>query len=180
MDAEPDSTPRYPPPPDSQGAPTQPVLAPVGPVPNSRDQQAYAALLTLLSSSGAFQDVIFGDALQRSRSGADGYPLAVVTPRSWEESDDFDPVLLVRRVSFTITVVVKGEDGGTQFDVLDGLASALQGVVDHSDLGGTSLAALTKIRSGRYGQATHHPEQSIELDGSFTTLIDPPAILTAQ
>jgi hypothetical protein len=179
MDAEPDSAPTYSPPPDSQGATPQPVLVPVGPDPSGRDQQAYASLLSLLSSSGAFQDVIFGDSLQRSQSGADGYPLAVVTPRNWEESDDFDPVLLVRRVSFTITVVVKGEDGGTQFDGLDRLAATIQEVVDHSDLGGTSLAALTKIRSGRYGQATHYPEQSIELDGSFTTLIDPLAILTA-
>jgi hypothetical protein len=148
----------------------------VGPDPTRRDQQAYASLLSILSSTGAFQDVILGEALQRSRAGADGYPLAVVTPKGWEESDDFDPVLLVRRVSFTITVVVKSEDGCARLDELDLLASAIQEAVDYSALGGTSLAALTKIRSGRYGQATHHPEQSIELDGSFTTLIDPLAI----
>jgi hypothetical protein len=178
MAAEPDPAPTNSSPPGPQGATTLPVLGPVGPDPSCRDQQAYASLLSLLGSSGVFQDVIFGDALQRSQSGADGYPLAVVTPRSWEEADDFDPLLLVRRVSFTITVVVKGEDAGTRFDVLDRLASAIQADVDYSDLGGTSVAALTKIRSGRYGQATHYPEQSIELDGSFTTLIDPLAILS--
>ena len=179
MDAEPDPAPTYSPPSDFHGAMTRPALVSVGPDRNGRDRQAYASLVSLLGSTGAFQDVIFGDALQRSRAGADGYPLAVVTPKGWEESDDSDPVLLARRVSFTITVVVKGEDRGTQFDVLDRLGSTIQEVVDYSDLGGTSLAPLTKIRSGRYGQATHYPEQSIELDGSFTTLIDPLAIPTA-
>ena len=55
-----------------------------------------------------------------------------------------------------------------------GLASTIQEVVDYSDLGGTSLAALTKIRSGRYGQATHYPEQSIELDGELHHAHRPP------
>ena len=147
--------------------------------PKGRDQGAYAALLQVIEGIGAFEEVIFGDASQRSRAGADAYPLAVVTPIGWEEVDDHDPTLLARRASFAITILVKGESGGPEFDALDLLASATQDAVDGSDLGGTSLAALTKIRAGRYEQAAHHPERSLVLEGSFTTLIDPLAPTTA-
>jgi hypothetical protein len=159
---------------------TSPVVAPVPPVvtpspaePTGRDAGAYSALLSLLRASGIFEEVIFGDALQRSQAGADTYPLAVLTPKGWEESDDFDPALIVRRVTFAITVVIKSADSGTQFDALDRLASAIQKAVDRSGLGGGALAALTKIRSGRYGQTTRYPEQSIELGGEFASLFDP-------
>jgi hypothetical protein len=127
----------------------------------------------LLRASGVFEEVIFGASAQRSRAGSDIYPLAVVTRRGWEESDGYDPISIVRRVSFAITIVIKVQDGSSEFDQLDQLSAAIQDVVDRSDLGGTCLGALTKIRSGRYESSTHYPEQSVDLEGEFTSIIEP-------
>jgi hypothetical protein len=150
-----------------------PVIVPVTPVPCGRDGASYAALLSLVEATGAFEEVIFGASTQRSEAGADSYPLAVVTPRGWEDDDDFDPALIVHRVSFAITIVVKSQDGGFLYDQLDCLSSIVQGVVDRSDLGGTCLPPLTRIRAGRYESSTHYPEQAVDLDGEFSSLVDP-------
>ncbi len=155
------------------GGVATPVPAPVTPVLCGRDGASFAALLSLIESSGAFQEVIFGAATQRSEAGADSYPLAVVTPRGWEEDDDFDPALIVRRVSFAVTIIVKSQDGSSLFDQLECLTSIVQGVVDRSNLGGTCLPPLTRIRAGRYESSTHYPEQAVDLDGEFSLLIDP-------
>jgi hypothetical protein len=159
-------------------APTS-VIVPITPFPGGRDSAAYSALLSLIEATGAFQDVIFGATTQRSEAGADSYPLAVVTPKGWEEDDDFDPISIVRRVSFAITIVVKSQDGCSEFDQLDCLSSIVLGVVDRSDLGGTCLAPLTRIRAGRYESSTRYPEQSVDLNGEFCSLIDPFALNSA-
>jgi len=150
-------------------APTAPA-EPVG-----RDRAAYAAILARLRATNAFDQVIFGDPGRRGRAGAGHYPLAVVTPRAWEESDDSDPTLIVRRVCFAIRVVILIEDEGEPFDRLDRLSAAVQGVIDRSDLDGSCLAALTRIRSGRFEPAGHYPEWSADLEGEFTSLYDPAA-----
>ena len=155
------------------GAPPSSIVVPVVTESQGRDRAPYEALLGLLRATGVFEEVIFGASTQRSQAGSDSYPLAVVTPKGWEESDDYDPTSISRRVSFAVTVVVKGQDGCSEFDQLDQLSSAIQGVVDRSDLGGTCLGPLTKIRSGRYGSSTHYPEQSVELEGEFASIIEP-------
>ena len=167
--------PTYFPPSYFYGGPSAPISVPVVPEPQGRDQGAYAALLASLRATGVFEEVIFGAATQRGQAGADSYPLAVLTPRGWEESDDFDPALIVRRVSFSITIVVKSQDTGPRFDLLDQLSLATQNVVDRSGLDGTCLPPLTRIRAGRYGYSSHYPEQSIELEGEYSSLIDPSA-----
>ena len=148
------------------------VLAPNSPEPQCRDQAAYAALIGLLGATGVFEEVIFGAVTQRSRAGADSYPLAIVTPRGWEEFDDYDPTSIVRRVFFAITIVVKGQDAHSQFGDLDRLSSAIQKVIDRSDLGATCIGPLTRIRSGRYESSTHFPEQSVDLEGEFSSILD--------
>ena len=152
------------------------LVNPIVPNPTSPvggDQDSYCALVELLRATGVFEDVIFGASTQRSQAGADTYPLAVLTPKGWEESDDFDPSSIVRRETFSITVVIKSEDDLPQFDRLDYLAFAIKRTVDRSDLNGTCMPALTRIRSGHYDFAGHYPEQSIGLDGEFSTIIAP-------
>ena len=165
------------------GVPTPPVevpvVTPVVPDLQWPDQPSYLAMLGLLDATGVFEDVIFGAANQRSQAGADTYPLAIVTPKGWEESDDFDPVLIIRRATFSITIVVKDQDGFPRFDLLDSFSSAVKGVVDRSSLGGTCLPALTRIRAGRYEYSNHHPEQSIDLEGEFSSIVDPLANVPA-
>jgi hypothetical protein len=151
-----------------------PLVPTTGPSePRGHDQDAYSALLAMLKATGVFEEVILGAATQRSQAGADTYPLAVVTPKGWEEFDDYDPTSILRRASFSITVVVKSLDGGPTYDLLDQLSSTIQSVVDRSDLGGICLAPLTKIRAGSYDPSTHYPEQTVDLEGGFSQLIDP-------
>jgi hypothetical protein len=157
------------------GATSSPTPTPTPPSTDipGRDQGSYAALMSLIQGLGVFEDVIFGAAIQRSQAGADCYPLAVVTPKGWEEFDNYDPTSIVRRVTFGITIVVRSQDGEPQFDQLDRLSTAILRVVDFSGLGSLSLPPLTRIRAGRYDTSTHYPEQSVELDGEFSSLIDP-------
>ena len=108
--------------------------------------------------------------------GADSHPLAIVTPRGWEELDDADPTLQVRRVLFTIRIVIRLENDSTPFDQFDQLAATVQAEVDGSNLDGHCLGPLTKIRAGRYQTASQYPEWSIDLDGEFTLLVDPSAV----
>ncbi len=140
-----------------------------------RDGGCYAALVALLEAIGVFNSVVFGDPSQRSRPGADADPVAIVTPQGWEEADDTDPALDVRRVTFTIRVVIRVGDDASPFDRLDSLAAAVQAQVDRSSLNGQCLPALTKIRAGHYQSSSQYPEWSVDLDGEFALLIDPSA-----
>ena len=148
----------------------EPELAP------GRDALCYAALAASVRATGAFDAVVFGDWTRRSAAGASSHPLAVITPKGWEEADDVDPIIAVRRVEFMIRLVIRVEDGTAPFDQLDHLAALVQAKVDHSDLNGQCLPALTKIRAGRYQPSSQYPEWSVELDGEFTLLIDPVVI----
>jgi hypothetical protein len=149
------------------------------PVPVGGVHESYSTLIALLEATGVFEDVIFGAAIQRSQAGADTYPLAVLTPQGWEESDDVDPTSIVRRMTFSITVVVTSQDALPQFDELNRLSSAITKAVDGSDLAGTCLPALTRIRSGHYVYSNRNPEQSIDLEGEFSSVINPVANVPA-
>lgn len=142
--------------------------------PRSRDRDAYEAILDAVKATGAFDQVLFGYAGPRTRAGAGRYPVLMVTPKGWEEVDDADPIALVRRSTFTITIVVRDDDPGKGFDELERLTALVEDVVDRSDLNGTTLAPLSKIRSGRYIR-TSNPEQGVELDGEFTSLYQVPS-----
>ena len=144
--------------------------------PGGLDGAAYSAVLALLSATGLFDEVIFGDPTQRGHAGAGHYPLAVVTPRGWEEADDYDPTSIIRRVSFTIRAVVRDEGEVGPFNRLDVIAAAVRGAVNGSDLDGACLPGLTRIFAGKYEGTGHFPEWSVELQGTFTAVIDTPAI----
>ena len=136
-----------------------------------RDSHAYGAIAAALTATGAFADVAFGTTLERRAAGADRTPAAVITPDAWAELDDVDPVEIVRRVFFTLTLVVRDEDPVARFDALDRLTSVAQNAIDGSDLGGATLPALTLLRRGRFDPGSRHPEQGVILHGEFTFLI---------
>ena len=51
-------------------------------------------LVALLTSTGCFDSVIFGDPTGASGVGADSHPVAIIVPKGWEEADETDPTLL--------------------------------------------------------------------------------------
>jgi hypothetical protein len=136
-----------------------------------RDRDAFVAILAALSATGEFADVFFGTTPDDRAGGADRTPAAVVTPESWTEDDETDPIVFVRRVSFKISLIVRDEDPLTRFDSLDRLSSVVQNALDGTDLGGGCLAALTKMRWGLFDADARHPEQRVVLRGEFAYLI---------
>ena len=143
---------------------------PPAPTVGYRDRDAYAAIVAILGASGEFADVAFGLPLDRAVISPHRIPLAVVSPAGWVEVDDVDPIVNVRQVSYTLTLVVRGEDGYGRFQQLDRLTSVVQDALDGSDLGGC-LPGLTKLRKGRPDPDARHPEQRLILTGEFTYLI---------
>jgi hypothetical protein len=136
-----------------------------------RDRDAFDVIITALVDTGEFADVCFGTTADKTVTGADASPLAVVTPDSWEELDDVDPIVVIRHVSYIVTLSVRNEDPTSRYEQLDLLTSIVLNALDGLDLGDTCLPALTKITTGRYEAAARHPEQRLVLTGEFTYLI---------
>jgi hypothetical protein len=151
-----------------------PSLVTLGPpdgVAVMRDGDGFKAILDVLAATGEFAIVSFGTTADRRSAGADLTPAAVVTPDAWYEADDTDPVVLVRRVFFTLTLVVRDEDPLARYDALDRLSCVALNALDGADLGGDCIAALTRAYRGRFEPTPTHPEQSVAIHGEFTYLI---------
>jgi hypothetical protein len=136
-----------------------------------RDRDAFDAIITALVNTGEFAGVVFGTTPDRMVAGADLSPVAVVTPVSWAELDDVDPIVIVRQVSYALTLAVRDEDHTARYEQLDVLSCIVLNALDGLNLGGACLPTLTKIRVGRYEAVTKHPEQRLVLCGEFTYLI---------
>ena len=136
-----------------------------------RDKDAFASIVATLKATGEFADVVFGVTPALRPGGADSAPVVVVAPESWTETDDVDPTVLVRRVSYLLTVVVRDDDPLSRFGALDRLSCVVQNALDGTDLGGGCLAALTKTRWGNFEAVSAFPEQNVVLHGEFTYLI---------
>jgi hypothetical protein len=132
-----------------------------------RDRDAFASLVNALSASSEFAEVVFPSPLDSSPIGADRSPLAVVVPTQWLEQPDSSSSLMLRRVSFTLTLVVRSEDPRERFEILDRLTSIVQNAIEGSTLGGGCLAGMTHLRKGRYDPASRHPELRLSIDGGF-------------
>ena len=76
---------------DDKGADPTPRLG--------RERDAYKAIVDAMTATSAFDQVLFGYAGARSRAGAGRYPVLMVTPKGWEETDDADPTTLIRKAS---------------------------------------------------------------------------------
>ena len=81
----------------------------------------------------------FGTTLDRRAAGADRMPRPRSSPRTaGPRSTTSTRSDLVRRVTFTLTLVVRDEDPAARFDALDRLTSVAQNAIDGSDLGGAA------------------------------------------
>ena len=132
-----------------------------------RDRDAFAALVNILSASAEFAAVAFPSPLDLSPLPADLSPLAVLVPSQWIEQPDSASSLMLRRVSFTLTLVVRDEDPRQRFETLDRLLSIAQNAIDGSPLGGFCLSSLTHLRKGRYDPGSRHPELRLNVEGGF-------------
>jgi hypothetical protein len=136
-----------------------------------RDHDVFESIGEALAATGEFADVVLGEVVDQGNYGADRIPMAVVTPVQWDESDESDPINLIRRVSYRLTLIVRDENPGSRFDSLDRLSSVVQNALDGSALNGGCLPALSKLRQGRYDQGPGHPEQRLTLLGEFSYIV---------
>lgn len=136
-----------------------------------RDRDAFRAIRAALLVAEEFADVLLGITPEQRAAGPARTPVVVITPDSWSELDDADPVEFVRQVSFSLTLIVRDEDVLTRYESLDRLSCLVQNVLDGTNLGGVCIPALTKIRNGRFDPGSKHPEQAMILRGEFSYMI---------
>jgi hypothetical protein len=151
------------------------LVAPGGgaqqPTQGYRDRDAFAAVVEALSETHEFAGVFLNTTPGQMPAGADQTPAVLVSPDTWSEVDDVDLVDAVRRVGFTLTIIVSDNDPAARYDALDRLSCVAQNALDGADLGGGCIGALTKTRRGQFVTTLNLPEQGVALHGEFTYLI---------
>jgi hypothetical protein len=164
-----------------------PALVPIPPVPIPPgsteaydDLQAYQAVLAALEATGAFGSVLFAIPPDRLPLAAAAMPLVSVVPEGWEEFDDVDPIAILRRITFSLYLLVRDDDPLARLGRLANLDSAAHVALEGSGLGGGCLPALTRLGRARFDPRSLHPEQAARLVGEFTYIIDPSTITGAN
>lgn len=76
------------------------------------------------------------------------YPLAIVQPSRWVETEDATATELIKSVHFLITLSVRHTGAIAGFEELDKLTCLAQNLLDGSDLGGIALPELTRLSRG--------------------------------
>jgi hypothetical protein len=158
----------------------KPPVPPPGWTPGYDDVQAYEAILAALEATGAFGSVLFAIPPDRLPLAAAATPLVSVVPGGWEEFDDVDPTAILRRVSFSLYLLVRDDDPLGRFGRLVGLDAAAHAALEGSGLGGGCLPALTRLGRARLDPRSLHPEQAARLEGEFTYIIGPSTITGAN
>ena len=136
-----------------------------------RDRDAFDAIFAALVNTSEFAAVIVGTTPDRMTVGSDLTPVAVITPESWAELDDVDPIMLVRQVEFTLSLIVRDEEPIARFERLDRLSCVVLNAVDWLEPWWSVSPRATRLRRGRYEFDSKHPEQRLLLWGEFSYLI---------
>jgi hypothetical protein len=138
------------------------------------DWDVLTAIRDAIAATGEFDGVFMSDLPEeRGRSGGD-HNAAWVSPQTWEESSDFeDPgqTVLTRKVGWTLTLMVRRQDPEARDRELTRLLSVAQNAVDGQSVGGLTLPAWTRLKSGRYEKA-RPPERRLISSGTFAYQVD--------
>ena len=134
--------------------------------------EAFADLAGRLAATGEFSAVFFGPGGDRNPYGPGSYPFATITPLGSEDSDDFDPTSVLRRVEFEITICVADESPRERYEQLMRLSKRARVCVHEANLGGGCIPPLTCVFKEKFGDRSKHPEQSVSLKGRFAYLVD--------
>jgi hypothetical protein len=127
---------------------------------------AIAAALTATRRFGTVRTALAGD----PAPPADQLPAALVAAGPTEDQDLTDPVLLLRKHSFTLRIVVRDEDPERRRRLLTGLDYGARRAILNAALGPDCLPALTRIARSRPDPAARAPEAALVLEGEYTTL----------
>lgn len=133
---------------------------------------AFGNLIDLVDSIGSFSSVSLGSPSDLPRYGSSGSPYVIVKPQGWVDEDEVDPEMIVRTVSFEISVYVSEVDETSRYEQLQGLCSAITTVIRGSDLGSGCLPFLTRVTQVKFPRDSVYPTNVGLLIGSFSLLVD--------
>jgi hypothetical protein len=133
-----------------------------------RDRNAFQAIVSALSATGAFATVHIAPPVDRSALPVGDYPVALVEPLSWVEVEDTTPDTVVRHVTFALTLMVRCEGGFDRICRLDQLSAVAHNALAGSVLCGGCLPATTRLRKGRFDPKAIPPEGRLVLTGEFS------------
>ena len=153
--------------------PKPPVPTPPGSTAGYGDRDAHGAILAALEATGMFESVLFATPPDRLALAAASTPLVSLVPQGWEEFDEVDPTSILHRVRFSLYLLVRETDPLSRAGQLAQLESAAHKALAGSDLGGSSLPALTRLRRASYDPRSLQPEQAARIDGEFTYILGP-------
>jgi len=142
----------------------------------TRDYSVFRAIAAALDGTKQFTTVLVGERQRGSRIdfAAESCPAAIVTPISFDETDQWDneeDVGAEREGSASITLIVREDDEAKRIDLLDRLSSAVCVAVNGQSLSGLTIPGRTRVSGGQWKDA-EHPEKHLILTIKYLYLID--------
>jgi hypothetical protein len=140
--------------------------------PAGRDWDVLGAIRDLLTLTGQF-DLVALSGLPEDRGFAAVSTACVIQPGAWEDVDEWDDAVEVsipRRVSWTLTILVRDSDPEVRDSTADRLSNLAQDTLDGVSLGGITLPGRTKLRRGVWSRPAS-AERRLVLAGEFTYIV---------
>jgi hypothetical protein len=136
------------------------------------DQAAFDAIVGLIVATGSFDldQVQHGAEDMILFPSSDQQPRAAIVEVSAEDAPLFDDETYLRTVSFKVVITARDEDPQGRSATLRILEANVRNAVDHQSLAGLTFPAMTLIGTAQWPKA-EHPDQRIEMDGSFVYLM---------
>jgi hypothetical protein len=143
--------------------------------PSVGDWDVLEAVRDAIEATGEFDGVFLPDLPEeRGTSSGDGNA-AWVSPLNWDESDEFqdpgDLAVLVRKVGWTLTLMVRRGESLARGRELSRLVAVCQNAVSGQSVGGLTIPAWTRLKSGRWEKA-RPPEQRLVSAGTFAYVVE--------
>lgn len=142
----------------------------------ARDYSILRAMAAAIEATGEFGVVLVGErpTPDRTQFGAEVSAAAVVTPRSFQETDNWDDpsdVQSERTLSVAITLVARDPDESARIDLLDRLGHVVAQAIGGQSLAGMTILGKTRVRAGEWAPA-NEPEKHLVLSVETSYLID--------
>lgn len=142
----------------------------------ARDYSILRAMAAAIEATGEFERVLIGErpTADRTQFAAEDVPAAVITPRSFAETDNWDDASDVqseRTMQVAITLVVRDTDESARIDLLDRLGHAVAQAIGGECLAGLTIVGKTRVRAGEWAPAVE-PEKHLVLSVETSYLID--------
>ncbi|QDV38278.1 hypothetical protein [Tautonia plasticadhaerens] len=131
------------------------------------DREVYDTIVSALAATRSFGAVLI-DEPGRGPGGPSASPRAVVSPGPWTDDLTDDPEIALRRVSYRVTISVRGDDPRARSCQADRLSRAVSALLEGADFGGGCIPALSRIYRGESQASAGGGKATCELVGSFS------------